>query len=196
MTETVFDPSKPHPDHKRELFCQELIAGADLYAAYVAADFKRPRGNAQRMAQEPEVAARLVYLHGRVEPIDIALLGYRRTEYRRALENVAKTDRLGLFEEFSRSYKVGKRRRTLRGIRLKKFAEITPEQRALIDGLEITDKGGLKVLMPKRLEARAMLAKLDGLDKAAKDPIADAVGDLANRLASALERANSVSNAG
>lgn len=168
-TETVeLDPARPLRDPAREAFCQELTAGEELYAAYETAGFSRPRGNAQRMLHEPEVAARIGYLHSRVAGLDEVLIGWRRLQHRRALENIASANRLGLFEEKTSYVKVGKRRKRMLTIALRPIDDLTPEQRALIDGIEITDKGGLKVLMPKRLEARAMLAKLDGLDKPTK----------------------------
>lgn len=173
---TDFDPSRPLREPGREAFCQELAAGEELYAAYESAGFKRPRGNAQRMLREDDVAKRLEYLILRVAPLDEALIGYRRLEHRRALDRIANADRLALFEEKTRYIKVGKRRVRTRSIELKSFADLSDEQRALIDGLEVTDKGGLKVHMPKRLDARALLAKLDGLDKPSKVAPTDAAG--------------------
>ena len=151
---STYDGSTPHPDQARETFCQELIAGEALYAAYETAGFKRPRGNAQRMQQEPDVAVRLKWLGEKVAGFDEALLGFRRLEHRRALEHVATADRVALYEQKGRGRP-----------KLKPLSQLTPEQRALIDGLEIPPKGPIKVLMPKRLDARAMLAKLDGFDK-------------------------------
>jgi len=165
---TAYDGSTPHPDPQRETFCQELIAGEFLYAAYEAAGFKRPRGNAQRMQQEPEVVARLKYLAERVAALglDEILMAYRRNEHRRALEHIATADRLEVFEQ-----KRGGR------VRLKPLSKLTADQRALIDGLEIDAKGAVKVLMPKRLDARSMLAKLDGFDKPVKIAPTDPTGE-------------------
>lgn len=156
----------PFSDPGREAFCQELIAGEPLYAAYEAAGFKRPRGNAQRMLQEDGIGRRLAWLGERMSKYDEVLLAYRRNEHRRALTHIATADRLQLFEEKTGYVPVGKRRRKrYRTLALKPLDKLTADERSLIDGVEITDKGAVKVLMPKRLDARAMLAKLDGLDR-------------------------------
>jgi hypothetical protein len=174
-----FDPSRPHPDRDRERFCQELIVGASLYAAFETAGFKRPRGNAQRMLAEPDVAARLIFLQEKFAPLDDALLAWRRLQHRRALEHIAEADRTELFEERTGYVKVGKRRRQYRSLTVRSLATLTEEQKALIESIEVSDKGVVKVTMPKRLEARAMLAKLDGFDKPTKisptDPDGNAV---------------------
>jgi hypothetical protein len=152
-----YDGSTPHYDAQREKFCQELIAGESLYASYETAGFKRPRGNAQRMQQEPEVAKRLEWLHAKVAPLEEALLGYRRLQHRRALEHIATADRVSLFEQS----KAGR-------VKLKPLSKLTTEQRELIDNLDISDKGVVLPVIAKKLEARAMLAKLDGFDKPVK----------------------------
>ena len=169
--QSEYDGSTPLPDRKRESFCQELIAGEDIYAAYESAGFKRPRGNAQRMQHEPEVSLRLEWLTKQYAPLDEAWRGYRRLEHRRALQHIATADRLELFQDKTVSVTVGvdpktgkPRKRRLRQLSLKPLADLSTAQRALIDGIKISDKGAVEVLMPKRLDARAMLAKLDGLD--------------------------------
>jgi hypothetical protein len=156
------DPSMPLPDRKRERFCQELMAGTPLYDAYTEAGFARPRGNAQRMEQEPEVVARLQFLRGQVEKYEPVLLAFRRVMVRRKLDNIVDLDRLGLFEEY---HARGKRR-----LRLKPIDQFTPEQRSIIDSIEVT-KDGVKLTMPGKLAALAQLAKLDGLDKPSKESI-------------------------
>jgi hypothetical protein len=169
-TTQTYDGSTALPDRKREAFVQELVAGEDLYAAYETAGFKRPRGNAQRMQQEPEVCKRLEFLGRQLAPLDEALRGYRRLQHRRALEHIAVADRLSLFEE--KTFKIGAgvdrkgkpRYRNVKRLCLKPLEDLTAEQRALIDGVKVSEKGAIEVLMPKRLDARAMLAKLDGLD--------------------------------
>ena len=171
-----FDPAKPLRDPSREAFAQELAAGESLYDAYETAGFSRPRGNAQRMMREPEVAARLGWLLERVAALDEVMIAYRRHEQRRALEHIANADRLALFEEKTGYQTVGKKRRRYRTLALKPLDKLSADERALIDGIELTDKGGIKVHMPKRLDARAQLAKLDGLDKPAKVAPTDAAG--------------------
>jgi hypothetical protein len=156
MSIDTSDPSEPLPDRKRERFCQELMAGAPLYDAYTEAGFARPRGNAQRMEREPEVAARLEFLRRQVEKYEPVLLAFRRVMVRRKLDNIVDLDRLGLFEEY--------RARGKRRLRLKSIDQLTPEQRAIIDSVEIT-KDGVKLAMPGKLAALAQLAKLDGLDR-------------------------------
>jgi hypothetical protein len=176
-----YDGSTNHPDPAREEFVQQLASGEALYAAYHAAGtksatgepFKHPRGNAQRMLREPEVATRLKWLMDRVAALglDETLCAYRREQHRRALEHIAEADRLELFEEKTVRIGAGKDRngklryRKIRVLALKPLDSLQPEQRALIDGIEISEKGAVKVLIPKRLDARAMLAKLDGFDK-------------------------------
>ena len=135
------------------------------------------------MQQEPDVAARLRWLGERLAPFDEAMLAYRRQEHRRALEHIATADRLALFEERTITVNLGKgadgkpRRKRFKRICLKPLAKLTDEERALVDGFEITDKGGIKVLMPKRLDARQMLAKLDGIEKPTKVAATDPSGD-------------------
>ena len=170
--------SLPHFDGARETFCQELVAGAALYEAFETAGFKRPRGNAQRILREPEVAERIAWLQAKVAPFQESLIGWRREQHRQALENIATADRLALFVEKNGTYTIGKKRRRYRTIELKPLDQLTSEQRALIDGIKISDKGQIEVLMPKRLEARAMLAKLDGFDKPTKISPTDPDGNV------------------
>ena len=174
--------TKPEPgslrlsDPAREIFCQELVATGDLNASYEAAGFKRPRGNANRMLRELEVAERIGFLYRRIAPLEEALLLHRRHEHRKALEHIATADRLSLWEEKYRYSttlaKDGKKkRRRYRSIELKPLDKLNDEERSLIDGFKITDKGTVEVVMPKRLDARAMLSKLDGFDAPAKNEL-------------------------
>lgn len=151
-------------DPEREKFCQELVATGDLYASYEAAGFRRPRGNAQRMLREPDVAERVGFLYRKVEPLERLLIAHRRHEHRKALEHIATADRLELFREKTRYVSAGKGKKKITTLELKPLAELTEEQRALIDSIEIDDKGKIKITTPRRLDARTMLAKLDGLD--------------------------------
>lgn len=174
----AFDPSRPLRDPQREAFVQELAAGEHYHDAYETAGFKRPRGNALRMLREDEVGKRLAWLLERIAPLDEAMLGYRRMEHRRALEHIANANRLALFvPQFGYSGSGKSRRKVVRSIALKPFDQMTPDELALVDGIELTDKGGIKVHMPKRLDARAQLAKLDGLDKPAKVAPTNPAGD-------------------
>lgn len=189
-------------DPDREKFCQELVATGDLYASFEAANFKRPRGNAQRLLRELDVAERVGYLYRKIAPLEEALLLHRRHEHRRALEHIATADRLSLWEEKLRyvtsTDKNGKkRRRRVRSIELKPLGKLTDDERALIDGFKITDKGAVEVLIPKRLDARAMLAKLDGLDAPTKiaptNPAGDGPAEMEIRDPSSAELARRVS---
>lgn len=163
------EPGSEHlADPARETFAQELVATGDLYASYEAAGFKRPRGNANRMLREIEVAERVSFLYRKVAPLEELLLAHRRHEHRKALEHIATADRLSLWEERTRYVSTvdkngKKKRRAVRSIELKPLNKLTPDERALVDGFRITDKGAVEVVMPKRLDARKMLAELDGL---------------------------------
>lgn len=168
--------SQKHTDPGRELFCQELVATGDKYASYEAAGFKRPRGNVDRMMREPDVAERIGYLYRKMVPYLEALLACRRDEHRRALQNIADADRLDLLVEKTRYVKINGKRRRYTALELKPLKELSAEQRALLD-VKINDKGGIEILMARRLEARAMLAKLDGLEAPTKIAPTDANGD-------------------
>lgn len=163
-------------DPGRELFCQELVATGDKYTSFEAAGFKRPRGNVDRMMREPDVAERIGYLYRRMVPYLEALVACRRDEHRRTLQNIADADRLDLLVEKTKYLKVNGKRRRYTALELKPLKDLTPEQRALLD-VKINDKGGIEITMARRLEARAMLAKLDGLDAPQKIAPTDAQGD-------------------
>jgi hypothetical protein len=160
MNAQDYDPSNPLRDRRRERFCRELMAGTPLYDAYVEAGFARPRGNAQRMEQEPEVAARLEYLRMQVEKYEPFLLAFRRVLVRRKLDNIVDLDRLGLFEECCARGK--------RTLRLKPIEQLTPEQRALIEGIEVARDGRPLPVMPSKLAALAQLREMDGFRAPAK----------------------------
>lgn len=178
-----YDGSSPLPDPMREAFAQELVAGEPLYAAYQAAGYKCPRGNAQRMLREAEVARRVEWLGNKIAALDETLLAYRKLEHRRALEHIATADRLALWEEKTRYVKTPQgRRRRVRSLELKPLDKLTPDERALIDGFEISDKGAVRIVMPKRLDARAMLAKLDGFEKPTKTALTDPSGQQSVRF--------------
>jgi hypothetical protein len=174
--------TKPEPgslrlsDPAREIFCQELVATGDCYVSFETAGFKRPRGNAQRLLRELEVAERIGFLYRKIAPLEEMLLLHRRHEHRKALEHIATADRLSLWEEKDRYVatvdKNGKkRRRRVRSIELKPLNKMSADERALIDGFKMTDKGAIEITIPKRLDARAMLAKLDGLDAPQKSEV-------------------------
>jgi hypothetical protein len=163
-----FDPSKPLSDRKRERFCEELIVGTELYEAHGIAGFKSPRGNAQRMLREPEVVARLEYLCKKIEPFEETIRAYRRLCIRRKLDNIVDADRLSFFEEY--------RVRGKRKLRLKSIDDLTPDQRALVEDVEIT-KGGIKITMPNRLGALNALRDMDGFRAPTRVAPTDASGN-------------------
>jgi len=161
--------SQPLPDRRRETFARALFEGIDVRRAYELAGFKRPRGNATRMEKEPAIQARLNYLRRELDEADLHRRVLRRHALRRHLIQIATEDRLGLFEEVTVTRKVGRGRNTravtMRRLQLKPLADLTPEQRALVESIE---SDGMRPALPSKLGALAQLAKLDGLDQPAK----------------------------
>jgi hypothetical protein len=139
------DGSRPLPNRKREMFVRMLFEGVEATAAYELAGYKRPRGNAQRMEREEEA--------------------------------IAGIDRVDMFEEIEFVRKIGRGRNAreikLRRFQLKPLSALTPEQRALVEGLEAD---GLRPILPGKLQAIALIAKLDGLDAPTKIATTDAAG--------------------
>jgi hypothetical protein len=88
----------------------------------------------------------------------------RRARLRRLLDHIGSADRTELFEQ-----------PTCGRLKLKRFEDMSPEQRLLIDGIEMTKQGPMPIV-PHRLQALAQLAKLDGLDKPTKVAATDAEG--------------------
>jgi len=160
------DGSLPLLDRKREIFARALFEGIELGAAYELAGFKRPRGNANRMEREPSIQARLNFLRRELDEADLNLRSARRHQLRQQLTQIATADRLGLFEEVKIRKMVGRGRNartvTLRRLQMKPLADLTPDQRALVEGIE---SDGLRPAMPPKLGALVQLAKLDGLDQ-------------------------------
>jgi hypothetical protein len=159
------DGSQPLPNRKREMFARLLFEGVEAGAAYELAGYRRPRGNAQRMEREPEIQSRVNYLRQELDAADLALRTVRRRELRNQLKAITDIDRVDMFEEVNITKKIGRGRNereiTLRQIQLKPLAELTPEQRALVEGLEAD---GMRPILPSKLQALALRAKLDGLD--------------------------------
>jgi hypothetical protein len=171
------DPSLPHRDARREAFVQNLFEGKDLYEAYDLAGFKHAKGNAQRMENEPAIAARLAYLRHRLDDLDFLSRSHRRLEVRRALNAIAMVDRTDMFEEveYERTIGRGEDAPKVKGryLQLKPLEQLTPEQRQLFEGL---GDGGRAVL-PAKLAALAQLCKLDGLDAPTKVAPTNPEGD-------------------
>lgn len=147
-----FDPSLPLRKRRNkcdpERFCNEVVAGAALYDAYVTAGFSRPNGNAERLERDPQVAARIDFLRQQTAEEDKMMLELRRLRMRCVLQTVIDCDRGAMYLDDGS---------------LKPLCELTPEQRSLIESIEVT-KHGVKVSMPPKLAAMAQLAKLEGLD--------------------------------
>lgn len=57
-----YDGAKPLKNGKDEMFCRESVALDSIHKGYEAAGFKRPRGNADRKARQPNVSKRLEFL--------------------------------------------------------------------------------------------------------------------------------------
>jgi hypothetical protein len=171
------DGSQPLPNRKRETFARLLFEGVEACAAYELAGFKRPRGNAQRMEREAEIQSRVNYLRQELDAADLALRTVRRRELRNQLKAITEIDRVEMFEEVSFVKKIGRGRNareiTLRRIQLKPLAALTPEQRALVEGLEAD---GMRPILPSKLQAMALRAKLDGLDAPSKVAMTDPTG--------------------
>jgi hypothetical protein len=162
---TAHDGSLPMRDRRREAFARLLFEGVEVRAAYEQAGFKRPRGNAQRMEREHEVQARINYLRSELDAADLALRTVRRRQLRDQLKAITDVDRLSMFEEVEFVKKIGRGRNareiTLRRLQLKPLTELTVAQRALVEGLEAD---GMRPILPSKLQAIALRAKLDGLD--------------------------------
>lgn len=158
--------SQPLPDRRRELFARALFEGVEVHSAYELAGFRRSRGNATRMEKEPAIQARLNYLRRELDEADLHRRALRRYQLRQQLAHIATADRLGLFEEVEIIKTIGRGRRartvTLRRLQMKALTDLTPEQRALVEGIE---NDGMRPAMPSKLGALAQLAKLDGLDQ-------------------------------
>jgi hypothetical protein len=171
------DGSLPLPSRKREAFARLLFEGTDICAAYELAGYKRPRGNAQRMEREPEIQSRVNYLRQELDTADLALRTVRRHQLREQLKAIAEVDRVSMFEEVEFVKKIGRGRNAreikLRRIQLKPLAALTPEQRALVEGLEAD---GMRPILPSKLQAMALRAKLDGLDGPSKIAMTDPTG--------------------
>ena len=118
------------------------------------------------MEKEHAIQARLNYLRRELDEGDLYRRALRRHQLRQQLGHIATADRLSLFEEVTVNKTVGRGRNartvTLRRYQMKPLAELTSEQRALVEGIE---SDGMRPAMLSKLGAMAQLAKLDGLDQ-------------------------------
>jgi len=130
---------------RQERFAQLIVEGVPAAQAYARAGYHNPgfaAENARKLRNKKRVAARIDELMASTED----LIELRRRLLDRFLVASITIDRLAMFE-------AGDLR-----------ADLSDEERALIEGMEAT-KFGPKYLMPKKLEAAAQLARLHGLAK-------------------------------
>lgn len=91
------DGSRPIKNSKDEAFARESVALDSIHRGYEAAGFRRPRGNAERKARQPHVAARIEFL--RMEAAKLAgvslgrvLLEQSRIAYANMIDYLAVED--------------------------------------------------------------------------------------------------------
>lgn len=157
-----FDAARRLRDPKREAFALNFAAGDEIYQAYESAGFRSPRGNAQKMLAEPEVAARVRYLMQRADVYDEVYIAYRRRMVRRRIDNIIDFDRRELFERVPDVGSGAPRYRP------KPLNKLPAAAAALIESVELGKDGRIKsFVMPAKLPALAQAARLDGLDKPA-----------------------------
>jgi hypothetical protein len=157
--EINFDPSRPLRNPRWERFAREAACLAEPLEAMRLAGFAKPRaGNAARLLRNRKIAARMAVL----AQDDVEMVRARRARLRRLLDHIASADRTQLFEQPKRGR-----------LKLKRFENMSPQQRLLIDGIEMTKQGPMPM---HRLLALAQLAKLDGLDGPTKVAATDSEG--------------------
>jgi hypothetical protein len=172
--ETNFDPAKPLRNPKWERFAREAVCLTEPLEAMRLAGFTKPRaGNAARLLRNRKIAARMAVL----AQDDVEMVRARRARLRRLLDHIGSADRTELFEQSKRGR-----------LKLKRFDDMPPQLRLLIDGIEITKEGPMPIV-PPRLQALAQLARLDGLDKPTKVAATDPEG---KELPSTADRARAL----
>jgi hypothetical protein len=160
--ETNFDPAKPLRNPKWERFAREAVCLTEPLEAMKIAGFAKPRaGNAARLLRNRKIAARMAIL----AQDDVEMVRARRARLRRLLDLLGSADRTELYEQPKRGR-----------LKLKRFDDMSPAQRLLIDGIEMTKQGPMPIV-PHRLQALAQLAKLDGLDGPTKVAATDSQGN-------------------
>ena len=151
--------SGPLPNTKQERFAQLIamnVPGAQAYAeaGYDNADFAAE--NARKLRNKRHVKARINELAASTSD----MVELRRAMLDEFYVHVIKTDRVDIYDDQAR---------------LRPLTELRPEHRALIEGIDtkLSKEGETKnVIMPSKLSAAALLAKLHGLDKATKSEVA------------------------
>lgn len=176
--------SVPLTDPKREAFAQDLVAGYELYDAYVAAGFKRPRGNANRMLAEADVQARVRFLFAKCAEL-AQVCGARRLLEQ---EKIAYANMLDYWD-------VDTKTGNLKRLRLNK---ITRAQGAAIKSIgydasgrpkiELFDKVSMLKHLDDRLAPMPKRVEMTGKDgEALVPPQSGSDIDLARRLAYLLQ---------
>jgi hypothetical protein len=138
----------------REKFVHNLICGMHHRDAYVAAgfaDYHSSGANALRMMRDPVVSARLDWLLREVREREGLELVLRRRRLIAVLEGLL-GERADMFDND--------------GI-LKPLDQLTPQQRGMIDSIRPT-KAGREAIMPSRLAAAQLLARLEGFEAPSK----------------------------
>jgi hypothetical protein len=147
---------------RQERFAQLIAMNVPSAQAYAEAGFNNPKfpaENARKLRNKPHVRARIDELAASTQD----MVELRRVMLDEFYVHVLKADRTEIYDE---------------NARLRPLAELRPEHRALIEGVDtrLSKYGEMKnVLMPSKLAAAAQLAKLHGLDKPLK--IAETTAD-------------------
>lgn len=87
-----FDPSKPLPNQRQELFAQHLSRGLPAVEAYERAGYKRNEGNASELKGKEKVSARVAHLLAQAAK---AAVMDRATIMRKLAHNVDRAEQLG-----------------------------------------------------------------------------------------------------
>jgi hypothetical protein len=165
---------------KQERFAQLMaMGGVTCLQAYLEAGYENgssAEANSRKLKCKRKVRARIEELSATAEEM-VQLYRIMLTEL---YVSIIKTDRLGIYDEKSR---------------LRPIGDLRPEHRALIEGIDTTlnSYGEIKnVILPKRLDAAAQLARLHGLDKPTKIAPTNPEGDGPMELYSDADRAKAL----
>jgi hypothetical protein len=160
---------------RQERFAQLIAMNVPAAQAYAEAGFNNEfaADNARKLRNKKHVRARIEELAASTSD----MVELRRAMLDEFYVHVLKTDRVDIYDDQAR---------------LRPLAELRPEHRALIEGIDtrINQYGETKnLLMPSKLAAAAQLAKLHGLDKPLK--IAETTAD-GKELPSTADRARAL----
>lgn len=172
-----FDAAVPLRNVRWETFARHIAANDPPLTAARASGYETmSNGNAWKLRNHPHVVARVAAIAAKDNDLDMVLL--RRNRLRQTLETIARGDRSVLVQDVDVPLIIdGAVIRdksgatvTVRERRPRPLAELTPEERMLIE------IDGDKVKSVPRLDAIAQLRKLDGLDRPDKLAITDPDG--------------------